>query len=265
MAIALKAKDAHPLEPIFLLGAPVHNEEALSFLKEKGLSLLDGDFPSLEENLSSLPEGSVVVFSAHGHPKRFEEIASEKGFALYDGTCSFVRNNQEEGLKRDGPIIYVGERGHAEKKAFLANCPTAYFYDAADGSGNWRDCPAPPRLICQTTLSGQEVRKAVSEIGARFPSFRLSKERCTATRLRQEEVFRLSKAADCAVILGSRTSNNTKKLSEIASLHCPAFLCLDENEVKLLDLSGKDAVLVASGASTSSSTVEKTVAYLSSL
>ena len=265
MDIALLAKKEHPEEKVHLVGAPVHNEDAISFLEAQGLVLLDGDFPSLEAKLEALPFGSVVVFSAHGHPFSFDAIAKKRNFKVYDGTCAFVKENLDSALKSSSPVIYVGAKGHAEKEAFLSNCKKAYFYDAKTGEGNWRDCPSSPTLICQTTLSGEEIEKAKKKIQETLGEFNLAKGRCTATKIRQEKVAQLSKQADATIVLGSKTSNNANKLFQIASSNGPAYLCLDEKEVRKLDLSSFKTVLVCSSASTSKQIVDETVSYLSSL
>lgn len=264
MEIALKAKREHAQEQVYLIGAPVHNEEAISFLKEKGLLLLDGDFPFLAKRLGELQEGSVVVFSAHGHPRSFDEIARRRKLIVYDGTCSFVEENLSLGLSSPR-LLYIGSAGHAEKEAFLANCRKARFYDAKSGEGDWRACEKPPTIICQTTLSGEEITKAKREIGSFFGDCSLVKERCTATEVRQERVASLSKEADATIVLGSKTSNNANKLLQIASANGKAYLCLNEKEVRELDLCPCRTVLVCSSASTSKEIVEATLAYLSSL
>ena len=265
MEIALKAKREHPKEEVFLIGAPVHNEDAISFLEKSGLTLLDGDFPSLRIALESLREGSVIVFSAHGHPRLFDEIAAKRGFTVYDGTCAFVQQNLLAALSSPSPVIYIGQSGHAERDAFLANSPSSYFIDAKTLAGDYESCPLTPSLIAQTTLSEEEIGKASARIRAKFPEARLIKERCTATKVRQEKVASLAKEADCAIILGSRSSNNARKLFDIASVFCPSWLCLDEKEVRSLDLSAFESVLVCSSASTSKEIVEETLSYLASL
>lgn len=265
MSIASSAKKAHPNEDVYLLGAPVHNEEAIERLKEEGLILIDGDFTSLEKSLLALKRGSVVVFSAHGHPASFDEIARSKEFEVHDGTCAFVRENIKAGLSSLKPVIYIGESRHSEKEAFLANCKGAYFIDAISLEGDCASCPSAPLLIAQTTLSLLEMERAVRKIKEIYPDAEIAKERCSSTRIRQERVAELSKKVDCAIVLGSKTSANSRNLLAIASLNCPSFLCLNEKEVASLDLSSYRSALVCSGASTEASTVDKTVSYLSSL
>ncbi len=264
MGLAAQAKKEHPEEEVYLIGAPVHNEDAIKALQSQGLCLLEGPFASLEEKLKVLKEGSVVVFSAHGHPFSFDTIAKERHFITYDGTCAFVEENLASGLSCANPL-YIGSEGHAEKEAFLANCPQARFYDVKTGKGDWRSCLSSPTLICQTTLSEEEIKKAKEEIGEAYGEFTLAKERCTATRLRQESVATLSQQANATLVLGSATSNNATKLLEIALKSGPAFLCLDKKEVEAIDLSPFKTILVCSSASTSSQIVEEALAYLSTL
>ncbi len=264
MELASKAKREHPEEEVYLIGAPVHNEDAISSLKEQGLTLLEGEFASLERKLKELKEGSVVVFSAHGHPNSFDEIAKKRKYIVYDGTCEFVKENLSAALASDN-VLYIGSEGHAEEEAFLANCPKARFYDAKSGKGDWKSCLLPPTLICQTTLSEEEIEKAKREIGEALGEYALAKERCTATRVRQEKVASLSKRVDATIVLGSTTSNNANKLLQIAKKSGPAYLCLDKKEVQKLDLSSYTSILVCSSASTSKQIVEETLSYLSSL
>lgn len=264
MGIAIKAKRENPNRKVCLLGSLIHNESAISFLKSQGLILLDEAATNLENALKSLDEGDVVVFSAHGHPRHYDDIVKEKGLIAYDATCRFVNENLASSVAKS-PLIYIGQEGHLEKEAFLANCPSAYFYSVSSGGGSWRKCQEPPYVIAQTTLSGEEISKALGEIESHLGRAEFIKGRCLATSTRQKAMEEGARNADCAIVLGSSTSNNSKKLVEIASKSCPAFLCLGLEEVKRLDLSKFAKVALASGTSTSRETFLEVRAYLQKL
>lgn len=264
LSLALKAKREHPKQNVYLLGMLIHNETALEELKGQGLFVLSEKDCPLEEALSSLKEGDVVVFSAHGHPSCFDEMAKKKKLIVYDATCLFVKGNMGLGKKLN-PLIYLGLRGHLESEAFLANCPRAYFYDVKSGQGNWQEASETPSVLAQTTLGGMEIEAAMQDIQARFPEAKLIKGRCLATAERQAAVLEASKKADATLILGSDASNNTLKLKEIAEKSGPVFLCLGLEETRKLDLSLFHSVALASGASTSKATFLEVKDYLERL
>lgn len=264
LSLALKAKREHPKQNVYLLGMLIHNETALKELKSQGLFVLSEKDCLLEEALSSLKEGDVVVFSAHGHPSRFDETAKKKKLIVYDATCPFVKGNMGLGKKLN-PLIYLGLRGHLESEAFLANCPRAYFYDVKSRQGNWQEASETPSVLAQTTLGGMEIEAAMQDIQARFPEAKLVKGRCLATAERQAAVLEASKKADATLILGSDASNNTLKLKEIAEKSGPVFLCLGLEETRKLDLSLFHSIALASGASTSKATFLEVKDYLERL
>lgn len=264
MSVAINAKRENPDRNVCLLGSLIHNETAIAYLKSQGLILLDESLINLEKALKDLEKGDVVVFSAHGHPRYYDDVAKEKGLLVYDATCRFVNENLSSSVGKS-PLIYIGQEGHLEKEAFLANCPSAYFYSVSNGEGSWRECEKHPSIIAQTTLSGEEISKALEEIESQLGQAEFIKGRCLATSLRQKAMEEGAKNADCAIVLGSATSNNSKKLFEIAAKHCPAFLCLGLDEVKRLDLSRFKKVALSSGTSTSRETFLEVRSYLQTL
>ena len=264
LSLAEKAKREAPGREVYLLGCPVHNELAIKSLSALGLRLLDGGKVDLEKAILALPSGSALVFSAHGHPRAWDDLAQRKGLSVYDATCPFVRQNEALGKERN-PLIYIGLPSHEEAEAFLANCPHAYFYDAASGDGDWRQCPGSPSLIAQTTLSEEEVHDAKEEILASFPGAVLLKGRCYATKERQKAIREAAKDSDATIVLGSKSSNNSRKLQEIAASFGPSYLCLDLGEVKALPLEGYRKIALASGASTPREVYFQVRDYLSSL
>ena len=270
MEIALKAKKEHPGQRVVLLGNLVHNEIAVADLKKAGLEIIDERKTAPLDGLLSLNAKDVVVFSAHGHPEVYDDLAKAKGLVLIDATCPFVKENTKEGQNSEEPIIYIGVPGHLECEAFLANCPDAAFYDIEKKEFPYlriKGKKKAPRIIAQTTLSLEEVESAKADILSLLPNAIMGKERCFATRERQKVVGELRKEdVDVLIVLGSATSNNSKKLYEIAKNNgLPCFLCLDKDEVAKLDLSAYKKAALISGASTAESTCLEVEAYLKSL
>ena len=268
IALAIKAKQDHPSANVYLLGLLVHNEETMAYLSSLGLLPIDETKEPLLDALFCLKKGDVVVFSAHGHPGAYDDIAKAKGLIMVDATCRYVKENLAAGIAAKDPLIYLGVEGHLEAEAFLSNVPDAYFYDVKSRSGELLGLVAKtksPTVIAQTTLSGDEIEAAMEQIRLLFPQARLEKERCHSTSLRQKAMKELPSSIDCVIVLGSKRSNNSLKLAEIAqSQGYETHLCLGLDEVKALDLSQKKSVAVSSGASTSEETFQAVLSYLRS-
>lgn len=249
------AKLAYPDRDVYLLGAPVHNELVVSSLLEKGLLLLDEKKAPLLRQLSALKEGDVVVLSAHGHPLSYEEIAKDKGLILIDATCPMVKATERIGMEEKAPFVYVGVKGHAESEAFLSNCPHSGFYDVSSQKLLKESEGQAEIALTQTTLSHDEIEEAKEALRPLYPNLCFLKERCHATTLRQKALEEMDPSIEAVIILGSKSSNNTLKLYEIASKRRPTFLCLDEKEARGLDLSRFHVIGLTSGASTPASLV----------
>ena len=269
LLLAIKAKEDYPDRDVYLLGLLVHNETAVAELQAKGLIPLDEREKSILDHLLERKKGDVIVFSAHGHPASYEDLAREKGLIIVDATCRYVNENLLAATSSEDPILYIGVDGHLESESFLANCPDADFYDVK--SRHWsplrlKGMKKKPRVITQTTLSIEEVQSALNDIRQYFPDAVLEKERCHSTTLRQKAMLDLPKDVDAVVVLGSNRSNNSVKLYELArSGGHDAYLCLGLEEVKKLDFSGKKRLALSSGASTSEETFQEVLNYLRSL
>jgi Penicillin tolerance protein len=266
LKLAETAVKENPNRTVYLLGMLVHNEDAVASLKALGLKLLDEKDAPLEQQLLAIPDGQVVLFSAHGHDHHFDEIALEKNLKIYDATCPFVTLNLKEALSHPS-VIYIGVAGHLESLAFLANDPAAIFYDVKtvsyDRSKVFGDAPY---VISQTTLSERELQKAHEQILKDFPKAIIGSERCHSTTLRQEALKRIPSDCDLVIVLGSKRSNNSLKLAEIAtSAGYPTHLVLDLPALKALNLQHKKKAALCSGASTSSDCFNACLAYLKSL
>ena len=267
LSLAIKAKEEHPSQNVYLLGLLVHNEDAVAALSKRGLIPLDEREKGLLDYLFELKRGDVVVFSAHGHPEAYEDIARERGIEIVDATCRFVTENLELAKASTRPVLYIGLAGHLESEAFLANCPDAFFYDVKS-----RRCPGIlalkgkqqlPLVITQTTLSKDEIDQAMEDIRVFFPGLEATKERCASTTLRQKAIQELPADVDVVIVLGSTRSNNSLKLAEIAkNKGIETHLCLDLEDVKRLDLKNKKRAALSSGASTSGETFAEVLSYL---
>lgn len=256
LKVAWEAKTKYPDQNVYLLGMIVHNEFAVAALKEKGFFLLDERKAPLEEQLEQREKGDVIVYSAHGHPRRFHEISLERGLIEIDATCPFVLENEKLALNAVRPLYYLGIKGHLESEGFLANCPDAIFLDAEDPICKENGDKAS--LLAQTTLSEEEWEKGLEELQNHYSIVHALPSRCDATKIRQQAIKNLPLDTEMLIVLGSAHSNNSRKLVEIGKERgIPSYLILDENELSRLPLEGKKSVALASGASTPSEVYER--------
>ena len=266
--LGLQAKSEHPSETIFMLGLLVHNEDAVAYMKSLGFEILDERNAPLEEQLSNLKDGSIVLFSAHGHPEAFDEIAKKKNLIVYDATCRYVKENLDYARAHAGKgIIYIGAKGHLEAESFRQNAPFAGFYDVKSKSLLSKPSLDATIALTQTTLSEEDIELALEDIQKLYPAIKLEKGRCHATSSRQEALKKeLEKGVDAAFIIGSELSSNTKKLRDIAqSFGVKTFMALNLESLQRLSLPPYSKVVLASGASTSIEEVRRCQDYLVSL
>ena len=267
---AYEAKRNRPNRRVYLLGMLVHNEETIELLQNAGLILLDERKEDLESQLRKLGKGDSVIFSAHGHPAIYDEIARENKVEIIDATCPFVKENEAEAkklLKEKEEIIYLGVKGHLESEGFRANVKEACFYDVHSHEFDKDKIQGDsPIALSQTTLSETEIDSSLTYLSSFYPTLRKGKLRCDATSARQKAMKELPEGIDTVIVLGSNSSNNSLKLYEIAlKSKKKAYLALNLDAVKALDLSSSCYLALATGASTSLETYLAVKDYLLSL
>lgn len=268
--IAYQAKSEHPDVPVYILGMLVHNQIVIDELNNAGITTLHRESISDEALLESLDDGSVVVFSAHGHKKQLDELAKEKHFIVYDATCERVKHNLliiEEELNNNHQVIYIGHKNHPEALAALSLGDNVFFYDIKSDFNFKQVKDKSPLVINQTTLNTKELKELYIDIIIHKPKARIEDEICGTNRLRQEALINLKEDVDLIIIIGDRASSNTNRLLEIATSSHPntkALLVSSLEEVEKIDLPYHH-VAVASGASTPVTEIDKIVNYLKTL
>lgn len=256
--LAYKAKEENEGKQINILGTLVHNECVIADLEKDGFKILHEKEHSLEEWISLLQEGDVIVFSAHGHSPKLDEIAKERNLKIYDATCSFVRANEliiKNKIAQGGQVVYIGQKGHAEATGALGIDDENIFLCEPKKQmdlGAIKD--VSPLLVSQTTMGMDEISDTVNGLKNIFPMAKLAAKVCDATEKRQNAIGNAPSDIDLYVIMGSKTSNNTIKLYNLAKEKYPSATivrALDVNELKEIDLSNKKKAALISGASTS--------------
>ena len=231
------------------------------------------------ENLSDVPDGGTVLFSAHGVPPRVRAQAATRGLKVIDATCPFVaraHRHVREFAARGMPVAVVGDAAHVEVAGLVGEYEALndakdleVIRDARDVKALPFPADAPVGVVCQTTLSSGAVHGVLSALRARYPRLiePLAAETCTATRDRQAVVRTFVQADDPAVtgvlVIGSANSANAARLVEIArEAGATAWRVDGPGGLSKCDFSGLDRLGLTAGASTPENIVTAVCAAL---
>ena len=236
--------------PVYVRKQIVHNLHVVRSLEKRGAIFV-------EEN-DDIPEGSVVVFSAHGIAPDVREDAQQRGLRAIDATCPLVTKVHNEARRfaaQDYDILLIGHEGHEEVIGTTGEAPTRVrLVDGPEGADSVevRD-PAKVVWLSQTTLSVDETTETVAALRDRFPTLLdpPSDDICYATQNRQAAVKQIAGESDLVLVVGSPNSSNSVRLVEVAkdSGAAAAYLVDDASEIDEQWLDGASTVGVTSGAS----------------
>ncbi|HTS99395.1 MAG TPA: 4-hydroxy-3-methylbut-2-enyl diphosphate reductase [Streptosporangiaceae bacterium] len=236
--------------PVYVRKQIVHNTHVVRTLEQRGAIFV--------EEAGEVPEGAVVVFSAHGVAPEVRDEAAKRGLRTIDATCPLVTKVHNEARRfaaQDYDILLIGHEGHEEVVGTTGEAPgRVHLVDGPDDcdSIEIRD-PGKVAWLSQTTLSVDETNDTVAALRRRFP--RLldppSDDICYATQNRQAAVKRIAAESDVVIVVGSRNSSNSVRLVEVAkdAGAAAAYLVDDASGVEQAWLDGAQTVGVTSGAS----------------
>ncbi|MGH7725348.1 MAG: 4-hydroxy-3-methylbut-2-enyl diphosphate reductase [Candidatus Eiseniibacteriota bacterium] len=248
--------------PVYVRHEIVHNRHVVDSLRERGAVFVD--------EISAVPEGSVVVFSAHGVAPTIRSEARERKLRAIDATCPLVTKVHLEALrfaKAGYQIVLIGHAGHAEVEGTMGEAPDAMILVQTLEDVERLEVRDPARLayLTQTTLSVDETAAILDALKQKFPAIRgpAREDICYATTNRQAAVRELAAACDLVLVVGSPTSSNSNRLREVAE-KCGAESHLVESVADVREewLTGKRAVGVTAGASTPEHLVQELVEWL---
>jgi 4-hydroxy-3-methylbut-2-en-1-yl diphosphate reductase len=236
--------------PVYVRKEIVHNKHVVETLSERGAIFVD--------EADEVPEGALVVFSAHGVAPAVHEQAAERNLRTIDATCPLVTKVHQEArrfARDDYDILLVGHEGHEEVEGTAGEAPDhVQLVDTAEdvNTVTVRD-PSKVVWLSQTTLSVDETLVRVNQLKSRFPGLQdpPSDDICYATQNRQVAVKAMAPECDLVLVVGSQNSSNSKRLVEVA-LQAGArasYLVDYAREVDPAWLEGVSTVGVTSGAS----------------
>jgi 4-hydroxy-3-methylbut-2-enyl diphosphate reductase len=235
--------------PVYVRKQIVHNLHVVRELERRGAVFVDSE--------TEVPEGAVVVFSAHGVAPSVHDNAAARGLRTIDATCPLVTkvHAQARRYAADGAtVVLIGHAGHEEVEGTMGEAPDAIVLVESVGDAEALELPAdaPVAYVTQTTLSVDETREIVGVLERRFPGIRgpQKEDICYATSNRQWAVKELLPDVDLLLVIGSRNSSNSNRLVEVARAGgVESHLIEDETEIDERWLDGVETVGVTSGAS----------------
>jgi 4-hydroxy-3-methylbut-2-enyl diphosphate reductase len=251
--------------PVYMRKQIVHNRHVVSELERRGAVCVD--------SLDEVPDGSTVVFSAHGVSPQVREQAQRKSLNVVDATCPLVSKVHAEARRFAGDdyaIVLIGHEGHEEIDGTAGEAPEHVRVIATADEVDQLKIDDPTRVayLTQTTLAVDETAGVVSRLRERFPEIvgPKSDDICYATQNRQDAVRALAASCDVVLVVGSRNSSNSNRLVEVAERHgCRAQLVDSEADLDPRFLDGAGRVGVTAGASSPERIVRTIVGALSVL
>ena len=251
--------------PIFVRHEVVHNRFVVDNLKAKGVVFI--------EDLNEVPQGAVLIYSAHGVSLSVQQEAQKRGFQIYDATCPLVTKVHKEvqRLHSQGyQIVMIGHKGHPEVAGTMGQiADKMLLVETANDVANLSvKNPEKLAFVSQTTLSVDETADIVAALRQKFPQI-ISPNKddiCYATQNRQDAVKALADTCDLVIVVGSPNSSNSNRLRETAAKRGVLAVMIDNvSELDTALLSGKNHIGITAGASAPEILVQELVAFLKNL
>jgi 4-hydroxy-3-methylbut-2-enyl diphosphate reductase len=248
--------------PIYVYHEIVHNKHVVETFGRLGAVFV--------ESLDDVPEGSHLLYSAHGVSPALRQRALQRRLKTIDATCPLVTKVHLEAVrfaKKGYTIILIGHAGHDEVVGTLGEAPEHIRLVETDEEVDALEVPDPNRVayLTQTTLSVDDANRIIARLKCKFPNIvgPPKEDICYATQNRQEAVRDLAAEADVVLVLGSQNSSNSNRLGELARDEgVPAYLIDGADEISPEWFQGSETVLVTAGASAPEAVVQGCMDYL---
>ncbi|MEC8217675.1 MAG: 4-hydroxy-3-methylbut-2-enyl diphosphate reductase [Pseudomonadota bacterium] len=245
--------------PVYVKHEVVHNKVVVADLRDRGAIFV--------EEIDEIPDDSLVIFSAHGVSSAVEEETKSRNLNFFDATCPLVTKVHLEvrkHAKASKDIILVGHEGHPEVEGTMGrhiNSDNSSIYlvqNELDAKNIKINNPTKLALVTQTTLSVDETKSIIDILKYRFPDIDTPKKDdiCYATQNRQDAVKQLALESDFMIVVGSKNSSNSNRLSELAEkCGCRSILIDEFTDIDLDDLKNYSKISITAGASAPESKV----------
>jgi 4-hydroxy-3-methylbut-2-enyl diphosphate reductase len=248
--------------PIYVRHEIVHSRHVVESLRGKGAIFV--------EELNAVPDGAIVIFSAHGVAKEVWEESTRRNLKVIDATCPLVikvHNEVNRDYSNEYELILIGHAGHPEVVGTLGQVPDKFHLVSSVEDVDILQVENPLHLsyVTQTTLSVDECRDIVEALHRRFPGIKgpHQEDICYATQNRQNAVKELSRFVDVILVIGSPNSSNSNRLRELGE-RCgiPSYLIDSYQDIQTQWLEGVHAIGIAAGASAPEVLVTQVIKFL---
>ncbi|OGT49053.1 MAG: 4-hydroxy-3-methylbut-2-enyl diphosphate reductase [Gammaproteobacteria bacterium RIFCSPHIGHO2_12_FULL_38_11] len=251
--------------PIYVRHEVVHNRPVVERLKSKGAIFLD--------DISEVPKGATLIFSAHGVSQAVRQLALAREFNLFDATCPLVTKVHMEVAryaKQNIECILIGHAGHPEVEGTMGqykNADAGMYLVETVGDVAKLNLKNPDQCtyVTQTTLSVSDAMEIIATLKNKFPKIQGPKKDdiCYATTNRQEAVAELAKLCDVMIVVGSVESSNSNRLKELAErIGCRSYLIDDSSMLLRKWFKGVETIGVTAGASAPEDLVQEVIVQL---
>ncbi|SAK39305.1 4-hydroxy-3-methylbut-2-enyl diphosphate reductase [Caballeronia temeraria] len=251
--------------PIYVRHEIVHNAYVVADLRKKGAIFI--------EELSDVPEGATLIFSAHGVSKAVRSEAEARGLRVFDATCPLVTKVHIEvaKMRQDGfDIVMIGHKGHPEVEGTMGQSGEGMHLVEDIDDVLKLDLPDPQRIayVTQTTLSVDDASAIIDALKRKYPEIKEPKKQdiCYATQNRQDAVKFLAPQCDVVIVVGSPNSSNSSRLREVAEKRgIPSYMVDSPTQIDPRWVEGKKRIGVTAGASAPEVLAQAVIARLREL
>ena len=251
--------------PIYVRHEVVHNRFVVNGLRERGAIFV--------EELSEVPDGAIVIFSAHGVSQAVRQEAKDRNLKVFDATCPLVTKVHMQvarASKKGTKAILIGHKGHPEVEGTMGQYSNheggIYLIESIEDIAN---LPVSHNddltFMTQTTLSLDDTAETISALKEKYPAIQgpHKNDICYATTNRQQAVRELAKQSDLVVVVGSKNSSNSNRLAELASrMGVVSKLIDDPNDIQPDWFHGVQTIGVSAGASAPEELVQSVIARM---
>lgn len=238
------------------LGPLIHNNQAIDYLREQGIEIVD--------NIEDVEESKLII-RAHGVPLDIYEKAKQKNIDVVDCTCPFVRKIQKKASKYHSEgymVIIIGDPKHPEVVGINGWCNNeAYVVNSKD------DVDVIPKcdkicIVAQTTMKNDKFESLSKILSEKGDDVKIFNTICNATNMRQKACLELAKKADAMIVIGSHYSSNTAKLVSIAQEHCQTYHIETSDDLDLSKIKDLSTIGITAGASTPDWIIKEVIAKM---
>lgn len=256
------------IKPIYLLGHIIHNKHVINDLAFKGVIIIENKDKTRLELLDEIDNGSVIL-SAHGVAPSVYEKCEAKGLNIIDATCGnviIVHRKIKKYLESGYDCIYIGTKKHPESEGVIGISDKIHFITNIEDIYKLDINNDKVYVTNQTTLSMFDIKSYFELLKEKFPNILIDDKICNATTIRQEAMANQEKV-DLCIVVGDKSSSNTKKLVDVSikKANVNTILCEDLDSLDKEKLNNVNSISISSGASTPDKLVEEIIDYIKSI